>query len=80
MSDRERRLNAIRATNDRLTELARRYDNLRWMAEQPTTSTAFLDLAEAAGAMTEASLAQCGTILEILFQSQMKDKEETRTP
>lgn len=33
MSERERRRDAIRETSDRLTELARRYDRLRWMAE-----------------------------------------------
>jgi len=74
MSDRERRLDTIRETSDRLTELARRYDRLRWMAEQDC-SKSFLRLAEAAGVMTESSLAQLGTLLDILFASEFKNNE-----
>lgn len=72
MSERERRLDAIRSTSDTLTELARRYDRLRWMAEQPAASDAFLNLAEAAGKMTEASLDQLSALLDILFESNLK--------
>jgi hypothetical protein len=73
MSDdeRKRKLDEIREISDRLTELARRFDRLRWMAEKDA-STAFLRLAEAAGQMTEASLAQLATLLDLLFQAQMK--------
>lgn len=48
MPERDRRLDVIRKTSDTLTELARRYDRLRWMAEQDA-SDAFMALAEAAG-------------------------------
>lgn len=74
MSERERRLDTIRETSDRLTELARRYDRLRWMAEQDC-SESFLRLAEAAGVMTESSLAQLSTLLDILFASEFRNNE-----
>ena len=73
-NDRERRLDTIRETSDRLTELARRYDRLRWMAEKDC-SESFLRLAEAAGVMTESSLAQLSTLLDILFASEFKVNE-----
>lgn len=69
MSERQRQLDAIRQTSDKLTELARRYDRLRWMAERPVTSNAFINLATAAGEMTLASLDQCSTLLEIMFNA-----------
>lgn len=72
MSDRERRIDAIRETSDRLTELARRYDRLRWMAEKDCATDAFINLAEAAGSITESSLKGTATILDILFSSQVK--------
>ncbi len=68
MSDRERRLDKIREHADRLHEVARRYDNLRWMAEKDA-SDAFLALAEAAGALTVDSLSQTATMLEILMSA-----------
>jgi hypothetical protein len=71
-SNRERQLDVIRQTSDRLTELARRYDRLRWMAEKPIASDAFINLATAAGEMTTASLEQCSTLLEIMFNTQQK--------
>lgn len=79
MTDRERRLDTIRQTSDRLTELARRYDRLRWMAEHPNATGAFLDLAEAAGLMTESSLGQLSTLLDILFSSQLKLPKDNST-
>lgn len=75
MSDRERRLDQIREHSDKLTELARAYDRLRWMAEKDA-SGAFLDLAEAAGRMTLASLEQTATIIEILWKAGKNDKPE----
>lgn len=72
MSDREKRLDTIRATSDRLTELARRYDRLRWMAEKDNATDAFINLAEAAGKITESSLEGTANILDILFSSQFK--------
>lgn len=73
---RERRLDQIREHSDKLTELARQYDKLRWMAEKDS-SGAFLDLAEAAGRMTLASLEQTATLLEILWKAGQNDKRET---
>ena len=69
--ERSRCIESIRATSDRLTELARRYDGLHWMAEKDA-SDAFLNLADAAGKMAEASLQQLGTLLEIMFSAQAK--------
>lgn len=71
--ERERRLDSIRESSDTLTELARRYDRLRWMAEEDA-SDAFLALAEAAGAMTVASLSQLATLLELLRSAGEKTK------
>ena len=74
MSDeRKRQLEAIRRTSDKLTELARRYDRLRWMAEKDVASDAFVNLATTAGEMTLASLDQCSTLLEIMFNAQAKE-------
>lgn len=69
--DRKRLLDSIRKTSDRITEVARRFDRLRWMAEKDA-SDAFLNLADAAGKMTDASLEQTATLLEILFTAQLK--------
>lgn len=74
MSERERRIDSIRATSDRLTELARRYDRLRWMAEKEVATDAFINLAEAAGKMTESSLEGTANILHILFSTQFEVK------
>lgn len=69
MSDEQKRqLDEILATSDRLTELARRFDRLRWMAERDA-SGAFVNLACAAGKMTEASLAQLSTLLELMYRA-----------
>lgn len=66
MSERERRLDNIRKTADKILNVARGYDQLRWKAEQDG-SDAFLVLAESAGKMTEASLDQLATLLEIMW-------------
>lgn len=71
--ERKRILESICETNDRLTELARRYDRLRWMADKDS-SGAFLRLADAAGQMAESSLSQLATLLDLLFQAQMKSE------
>lgn len=69
--ERKRIIESICETSDRLTELARRYDRLRWMA-QNDASGAFVRLADAAGKMTEASLSQLATLLDLMFTAQMK--------
>ena len=71
--DRKRLLDSICETSDRLTELARRFDRLRWIAEKDASGS-FLRLADAAGQMTESSLAQLATLLDLLFQAQMKSE------
>ena len=76
MSDRERNLDTIRHTSDRLTELARRFDNLRWMAEKDA-SDAFINLAMAAGKMTEASLEQLATLLDLMYRANLVGKNDT---
>lgn len=74
MSDiRKRHLDAIRQSSDRLTELARRYDRLRWMAEQDHRSEAFVNLACAAGELTSSQLESLGTLLEIMFNACQKE-------
>lgn len=73
--DRKRMIDSIVGTSDRLTELARRFDRLRWMADKDS-SGAFLQLADAAGKMTEASLSQLSTLLDILFTSQLKMEKD----
>ena len=75
MTDRNKQLDSIRKTADKLTELARRFDRLRWMAEQPHRSDAFINLACVAGEMTEASLDQTATLLEILWNAETKTGE-----
>lgn len=72
MSERERRLDKIREYSDKLIELGRRYDQLRWMAEKEDATDAFLCLAEAAGQMTVSSLCQLGNLLEILWTAREK--------
>lgn len=69
--DRKRLLDSIVATSDRLTEIARSFDRLRWMAEKDA-SGAFLQLADAAGKMTDASLSQLSALLDILYTTQFK--------
>lgn len=64
---RERRLDSIRRTADRITDIARAYDRLRYVAEKDA-SGAFLDLAEAAGKMTESSLDSLATLLELMWR------------
>jgi hypothetical protein len=71
-TERDRRLDKIREYADKLTELARRYDRLKWMAEEEKTTDAFVVLAEAAGVMTVASLDQLGTLLEIMWNTQQR--------
>jgi ABC-type nitrate/sulfonate/bicarbonate transport system substrate-binding protein len=56
-------------TSDRLTNLARAFDRMRWAAEKPEASDAFVNVVDAAGKMTEASLQQLATLLEIVTQS-----------
>jgi len=73
--DRQQRLDAIRKYSDKLTDLARAYDRLRWMAEQPGRTDAFMTLAEAAGALTIDGLAQTATVLEILMRSEKEGGE-----
>jgi hypothetical protein len=73
--DRKRLLDSIRDTSDQLTEVARRFDRLRWMAEKDA-SGAFLNLADTAGKMTLASLSQMGTLLEILFNAALHTGEK----
>lgn len=75
VDDRKRRVEAIRKHADQLHEIARRYERLRWMAEEEKTSTAFLELAEAAGDMTVSSMQQLGTLLAILWRSGKKESE-----
>jgi hypothetical protein len=71
MSDeRKQTLDEIRRISDRLTTLSRRYDNLRWMAENDA-SGAFLNLAMAAGKMTEASLEQLATLLDLMYRANL---------
>lgn len=69
MSERERRVDSIRKSSDRLTEMARRYDRLRWMAEQKHSSEAFVNLACAAGELASSQLESLGTLLEIMFNA-----------
>ena len=69
--ERERALDRIRKDSDQITEIARMFDRLRWMAEKDA-SDAFVDLALAAGKMTRASLRQTGTLLELMFTAGQK--------
>lgn len=71
--ERERALDEIRQTADRMQELARIYDRLRWMAEKDA-SDAFLTLALTAGKMTIAAHEQTATLLEILFEVDRKNQ------
>lgn len=72
--ERKRRLDNIRKQADQISELARRFDRLKYMAEQDPTDS-FLVLVESAGAMTLTSLSQLGTLLELLY-STIKSKTE----
>lgn len=67
--ERQKILDDVRQHSDRLTELARAYDRLKYLAERTDpnpASDAFLQIAAAAGEMTEASLQQLATLLELL--------------
>lgn len=69
MSDnREQRLDAIRATADRLMKLAKGFDSLRWLAEHDDASPAFLIMVESAGQLAEANLDQLSGLMEILWK------------
>jgi len=74
--EREKRLDSIRKTADQLTEIARAYDRLRFMAERETTSDAFIALAEQAGKMTISNMDQLATLLEILYGMNDKPSSE----
>lgn len=69
--ERKRALESIAEHSDQLNELGRRFDHLRWMAENDA-SDAFVELANAAGKMTTASLSQLATLLELMFTAQTK--------
>ena len=69
--ERARALDRIRKDSDQITEIARMFDRLRWMAEKDA-SDAFVDLALTAGKMTRASLRQTGTLLELMFTAGQK--------
>lgn len=73
MSDRERRLDEIRKTSDKLTEVARAFERIRWMAEQPHRSEAFVDFACTAGRLVEDQLQSAATLLEILTNADIKN-------
>jgi hypothetical protein len=73
--ERKRTMDSIVGVSDRLTELARRFDRLRWMAEKDSTDV-FLKLTDAAGKMTESSLEQLSTLLDMLFTSQLKIEKD----
>lgn len=75
MAEREKRLDQIRKYADKLKEIASQYNHLRYMAEQPESSGAFIDLAEAAGVLTLDSLKQTGTMMEILFRASREEIE-----
>lgn len=66
--DQKRQLESIQKTSDRLTELARRFDRLRWLAENDA-SGAFINIADAAGKMTQASLEQLATLLDLMYRA-----------
>lgn len=68
MNNREQRLDAIRATADRLTKLAKGFDSLRWQAEHVDASPAFLVMVEAAGQLAEAYIDQLSGLMEILWK------------
>lgn len=70
ITNRNHRLDAIRKYSDHLTEISRAYDRLRWMAEQKSSSDAFVVLAESAGAMTIDSLQQLSSLLDILWRAE----------
>ncbi len=74
--DRKRKLDSIRKSSDKLTELARRFDRLRWAAEEDA-SDAFVELADTAGKMTVAQLDQLSALLEIMFRV---DDSKVTTP
>lgn len=66
--ERKREIDRIRAISDQITELGRHYDRMRWMAEQPHSSDAYVQLAKTAGELTLDSLAQLATLMEIMFK------------
>jgi hypothetical protein len=67
MSERERRLDAIRKHSEILTEVSERYSRLKYIAEQDSTDT-FILLAEAAGNLTVGNLKATGDLLDILWR------------
>ena len=73
--DRKRTLDRIVRHADHLTEVARRYDRLRYMAEKDC-SDAFLMLADCAGDMACAQLDQLATMLEIMLNTKMHEEAE----
>lgn len=63
--ERARKLDAIRQSSDKLTELARHFDRMKFQAEKGS-SDAFINLVDAAGRMTTSSLGQLATLLELV--------------
>lgn len=73
---REHRLDGIRKSSEQLDKIAKGFSRLVWMAEQGKASDAFLDLTEAAGRLTVASLGSLADLLEILTRAQAKTERK----
>lgn len=73
--DRERRLDRIREHADKLERLSKAYNRLVHMAEkEEEPREEFLNIVEAAGEMTMASLQQLHNIVSIIWQVKELDE------
>lgn len=76
---REERLDAVRAMADKLEKVAKGYRSLVWACEDPNANDALLALVEAAGRMTEMSLSQLATTLELLWEAGVRGRDGNGT-
>lgn len=67
--DRSRLLESINESADKIVEIGRAFDRMRFQCEKPATTDAFLQLTNQAGKLTLGSLDQLATLLECLYDA-----------
>lgn len=72
--ERKRTLEAINLAADKIVEVGRAFDRMRFQCEKPATTDAFLQLTHTAGAMTLANLDHLATLLECLYRAGISTK------
>lgn len=71
--ERKHAIERIRKTEDRLEKIYKGFSRIRWMAEQEDRSEAFLNVAVAAGKLTENGLEEVANFMDILTSARLVD-------